>query len=77
MWFLCKNLHFSKPLLEISTLVHLCNKIYVKPEIGLNGQKMEEQMSRREFDAKIYIFLYYGFLIQAFIENFDLCTPLY
>ena len=68
---------WSKPLLKILTFVHLCTKKCVKPRIGLIDQKIEKQMSRSDFYAKIYISLYYHFLIQAFIENFDLCTLLY
>ena len=68
---------YSKPLLKISSYVHLCTKKSVEAKIEQNDQKLEKQMSRSDFFAKIYIFLYYRFLIQAFIEDFDLCTPLY
>ena len=68
---------WSKPLLKISTFVHLCTKKCVKAKNEPNDQKLEKQMPRSDFYAKIYIFLYYRFLIQAFIENLDLCTPLY
>ena len=42
-----------------------CKKV-CKATIGLNGQKMEKQMARSDFYAKIYIFLYYRFLIWVF-----------
>ena len=63
---------WSKPLLKILTFVHLCTEKCVKTRIKPNDQKLEKQMSRSDFYKKIYIFLFYRFLIQAFIEN--LCT---
>ena len=37
----------------------------VKPQIDLNGKKIEKEMARCDFYANICNFLYYRFLIQA------------
>ena len=44
---------WSKPLLKISTFVHLCTKKCVKAKIEQNEKKMEKQMSRSDFYANI------------------------
>ena len=36
----------SKPLLKMSTYVHLCTKKCVKPKTSLIDQKMAKEMSR-------------------------------
>ena len=63
---------WSEHVLKISTFLHLFAKKWVKPRTGWNGQKMEKQMTRSDFYAKFFNFLFYQFLIRACFENFDL-----